>query len=170
MRIGSYEAKLRRRLSLAGWKASLIPILAILFALALFSSVFILAGVKPLLAYRQIFSYAFANPNGFPLTLYRFIFLLLCTFAFIIPFRAGLWNIGMTGQLYGGVLAAFAVPLAFGVKTSPTEHFSAAILIPLMGARLVIVSAHSLWGMAGISTSISSMIKVDILTSQRMIM
>ena len=132
MRISSSEVKLRRRLSLAGWKAALIPILAILFALVLFSSVFILAGVKPLLAYRQIFFYAFANPNGFPLTLYRFIFLLLCTFAFIIPFRAGLWNIGMTGQLYGGVLAAFAVPLAFGVKTSPTEHFSAGILIPLM--------------------------------------
>ena len=132
MRIGSYEAKPRRRLSLAGWKAALFPILAIIFALALFSSVFILAGVKPLSAYRQIFSYAFANPNGFPLTLYRFIFLLLCTFAFIIPFRAGLWNIGMTGQLYGGVLAAFAVPLAFGVKTSPTEHYSAGILIPLM--------------------------------------
>jgi len=132
MRIGSYEAKLRRRVSLAGWEAAIIPILAIIFALVLFSSVFILAGINPLSAYRLIFSYAFANPNGFPLTLYRFVFLLLCTFAFIIPFRAGLWNIGMTGQLYGGVLAAFAVPLAFGAKAFPTEHFPAGIIIPLM--------------------------------------
>jgi ABC-type uncharacterized transport system permease subunit len=132
MRIGSYEAKLRKRLSLVGWEAVIIPILAIIFALVLFSAVFILAGINPLSAYRQTFSYAFANPNGLPLTLYRFIFLLLCTFAFIIPFRAGLWNIGMTGQLYGGVLGAFAVPLAFGVKESPAELLSPGILIPLM--------------------------------------
>jgi simple sugar transport system permease protein len=132
MRIGSYEAKLAKRLSLVGWEAAIIPILAIIFALALFSAVFILAGINPLLAYRQTFSYAFANPNGLPLTLYRFIFLLLCTFAFIIPYRAGLWNIGMTGQLYGGVLGAFAVPWAFGVNEFRTGHLSPGILIPLM--------------------------------------
>lgn len=132
MRIGGYELKLEKKLRLSGWETAIIPILAIIFALALFSFVFFLAGINPLLAYQQIFSYAFANPNGLSLTIYRFIFLLLCTSAFIIPFRAGLWNIGMTGQLYAGALGAFAVPLAFGVKEFRTAHFSPEIIIPLM--------------------------------------
>ncbi|MFQ6094382.1 MAG: ABC transporter permease, partial [bacterium] len=67
-----------------------------------------------------------------PLTINRFIFLLLCTSAFIIPFRAGLWNIGMTGQLYSGALGAFAVLYAFGVKDFRASHLSPGVVIPLM--------------------------------------
>jgi ABC-type uncharacterized transport system permease subunit len=138
MRMGGYEFKLEKRLRVSGWEAVVIPLLAIIFALALFSFVFILDDINPLSAYRQIFSYAFANPNGLSLTINRFIFLLLCTSAFIIPFRAGLWNIGMTGQLYAGALGAFAIPLAFGAKEFRTAQFSPEILIPLMliGAAL----------------------------------
>jgi general nucleoside transport system permease protein len=132
MSVGGYRIKLKQRSRLDGWEAVGIPLLAIVFALAIFSFVFILAHINPLSAYRLIFSYAFANPNGLPLTLYRFTFLLLCTYAFIIPFRAGLWNIGMTGQLYVGTLAAFAVPLVFGVKEFGTAQVSSGILITLM--------------------------------------
>ena len=102
MTIGSYSLKLEKRVFLSGWEATLISIVAIIVALALFSIIFILAGINPFLAYKEIFSYAFFNPFGLPLTINRFIFLLLVTYAFIIPFRAGLWNIGMTGQLYFG--------------------------------------------------------------------
>ena len=132
MRIGSYELKIEKRLTLIGWEAAIISILAIIFALALFSIIFILAEINPLFAYQEIFSYAFANPYGLPLTINRFIFLLLCTSAFIIPFRAGLWNIGMTGQLYTGALGAFAVLFAFGGKEFHTSDLSPEILIPLM--------------------------------------
>jgi len=138
MRIGSYELKLEKRLTLTGWEAAIISILAIIFALALFSIIFILDGINPLFAYQEIFSYAFVNPYGLPLTINRFIFLLLCTSAFIIPFRAGLWNIGMTGQLYVGALGAFAVLFALGGKASRSADLSPGILIPLMliGAAL----------------------------------
>jgi ABC-type uncharacterized transport system permease subunit len=132
MRIGGYQVKLEKRVSLRGWEAALISILAIVFALVLFSFIFILAGVNPLRAYLEIFSYSFANQFGLPLTINRFIFLLLCTSAFIIPYRAGLWNIGMTGQLYIGALGAFAVLLAFGAKESISAELAPAILIPLM--------------------------------------
>ena len=132
MRIGSYEVKFEKKRALRGWEAALISILAIVFALVLFSVIFILAGVSPLRAYWDIFSYAFASPYGLPLTINRFIFLLLCTCAFIIPYRAGLWNIGMTGQLYIGSLSAFAVLLAFGAKESISAELSPALLIPLM--------------------------------------
>jgi simple sugar transport system permease protein len=132
MRIGNRELGFEKRLTLAGWQAALISILAIVFALVLFSFVFVLDGIDPLVAYREIFSYAFANPFGLPLTINRFIFLLLCTCAFIIPFRAGLWNIGMTGQLYIGSLGAFAVLFALGAKASQTSDLSPGIVIPLM--------------------------------------
>ena len=81
MRIGTYEVKLQPRATLAGWQAAVISILAIVVALTLFSIIFILAGVNPLVAYREIVSYAFLNPFGLPLTINRCIFLLLCTYA-----------------------------------------------------------------------------------------
>jgi simple sugar transport system permease protein len=132
MRIGDYEVKIEKKSTVTGWEAAILSILAIIFALVLFSLIFVLAGVNPLLAYREIFSYAFVNPYGLPLTVNRFIFLLLCTYAFIIPFRAGLWNIGMAGQLYAGALGAFAVLFAFGGKGVQGASFSPGIVIPLM--------------------------------------
>jgi ABC-type uncharacterized transport system permease subunit len=132
MRIGSYELKLEKRLILSNWQAASISILAIIFALALFSIIFVLAGINPLSAYREIFSFSFINSYGLPPTINRFIFLLLCTYAFIIPFRAGLWNIGMTGQLYAGALGAFAVLFAFGGKASLSADLSFEIIIQLM--------------------------------------
>jgi hypothetical protein len=48
MRVGHYEIKLQKRLTLTGWNAAFISILAIIFALALFSLIFILAKVNPL--------------------------------------------------------------------------------------------------------------------------
>lgn len=132
MTIGNYEVKLEKRLELSGWKAATISILAVLFALLLFGLIFVLARINPLSAYRETFSYAFANPFGLPLTINRFIFLLLCTYAFILPFRAGLWNIGMAGQFYAGALGAFAVLYAFGAKESRSVVLSPELVIPLM--------------------------------------
>lgn len=131
MRIGSHELKLEKRFTITGWQAAIISIAAILIALVLFSIIFILAGINPLTAYQEIFSYAFASPFGLPLTINRFIFLLLCTYAFIIPYRAGLWNIGVTGQLYVGALCVFAVVAAFGGKQSDA-NLSPGLIIPLM--------------------------------------
>jgi ABC-type uncharacterized transport system permease subunit len=138
MKFGSYELKLEKRATLSGWQAALISSLAILFALVLFSLLFVIAGTNPLIAYREIFSYAFVNPFGLPLAINRSIYLLLCTYAFIIPYRAGLWNIGMTGQLYAGSIFAFAIVVAFGGKALNNPNLSPGLLIPLMlaGAAL----------------------------------
>jgi ABC-type uncharacterized transport system permease subunit len=148
MRISGYDLKLEKRAALPGWQATLISILAILFALALLSLLFIIAKNNPFIAYREIFSYAFANPFGLPLTINRSIFLLLCTCAFIIPYKAGLWNIGMTGQIYLGSLSLFAVVFAFGGKESADAYFSPGIFIPLMMIAAA-VGGSVLGGIAG---------------------
>jgi ABC-type uncharacterized transport system permease subunit len=131
MRVGSYRFELVKRTALKPWQALLNAVLAIVAALFLFGFIFILAGLSPVDAYRQIFDYAFFNEFGLPLTLNRFVFLLLCTYAFILPFRAGLWNIGMTGQLYIGALVAFGVFYAFDVNHVNAVHPPALLLLPL---------------------------------------
>lgn len=132
MRIGSYRLKLEKRTTLTPWQAVVNAILAIVVALFLFGFIFIFAEISPLTAYKEIFSYAFFNQFGLPLTMSRFIFLLLCTYAFVIPYRAGLWNIGMTGQLYAGALTAFGVLYIFGVNEFNATYPPAIILLPLV--------------------------------------
>lgn len=132
MSIGRYQLKLEKRVVTTNRQATTISILAIVVALILFSLVFFLAGINPLSAYQQIFSFSFANSFGLPLTMSRFIFLLFCTYAFIIPFRAGLWNIGMTGQLYAGTLASYAVLLALGVNDLNSTYPSPLIILPIV--------------------------------------
>ena len=132
MRLGSYEVKLEKKARVTGWEAAAISLVAILIALALMGLIFREAGVNPLTGYRAMFSYAFLNEFGRPLTINRSIFILLCTCAFIVPMRAGLWNIGMAGQLYGGALAAFGVALALGAKESQNATVAPGIIIALM--------------------------------------
>jgi len=132
MKLGGYEVKLEKKYKVTGWEAATISILAILIALMLVGFIFLQAGVDPLVGYKEIFSYAFVNTFGLPLTINRSIFILLCTCAFIVPMRAGLWNIGMAGQLYAGALGAFAVAFAFGAMGSQNLNLSPGIIIPLM--------------------------------------
>ncbi len=138
MRLGRYTLKLEKRVSLSGWRAASISILAILVALLLFSLIFLLAGINPLTAYEEIFSYAFFNPFGLPITLNRFVFLLLCTCAFILPFKAGLWNIGMSGQFYIGSLAVYGVLLGLGFRSSQPMAIATGWVIVLMVAASLV--------------------------------
>ena len=132
MKLGDYEVKLEKKLSVSGWEAMAISTLAILIALGLFGFIFLQAGVNPLLGYKEIFSFAFTTSYGAALTISSAVFILLCTCAFIVPMKAGLWNIGMAGQLYVGALGAFAVAFAFGAKNAQRFDASPFLVIPLM--------------------------------------
>jgi simple sugar transport system permease protein len=141
MRLGRKTLKLRKRVYLSGTQAALISSLAILVALFLFSLIFVLAEINPFVAYEEIFSYAFFNPFGLPITLNRFIFLLLCTCAFILPFKAGLWNIGMSGQFYIGSLAVYGVLLGLGFRGPQPVSMAPGFVILLMVAASLISGA-----------------------------
>ncbi len=141
MTVAGYQMKLERRVTLAGWEAIVFSLLAIVTGLAVFGLIFLQAGASPLTAYREIFRYAFFTQYGLLLTLNRFVFLALSTLAFIVPFRAGLWNIGMTGQLYVGALAAFGVLYAFGAKEPGTAYLNPYVVIPLMVLAAVVGGA-----------------------------
>jgi simple sugar transport system permease protein len=132
LRLADYELRFEKKVKVTGLEAAGISLLAIVIALALVGLIFRHAGVDPLTGFRAMFSYAFLNPFGLPLTINRAIFILLCTCAFIIPFRAGLWNIGMAGQVYGGTLLAFGVAAAFGAKGSQNPNVAPGLIIVLM--------------------------------------
>ncbi len=137
MTLGGYEFRLQRRATLPGWKAALFSILAVLFGLALFSIIFLQAGQNPVEIYKQIFSYAFFNSYGVRLTISRFIFLALASYAFIIPAQAGLWNIGMPGQLYLGALASFGVVYLMGGKTGEMTASQPVIILLMLTAAML---------------------------------
>ncbi len=146
MRLGRYELGLDPRPDLPAIYTVLTAVVAILLALVLSSFLFLSAGTPLLVAYRVVFSYAFVN--GLLATIQRSIYLLFCTFAFLVPLRAGLWNIGLPGQVYAGALAAFAVPFLLAHEPQALA-LPPGLLIVLMVAAAAVAGA-AVGGFAGI--------------------
>jgi len=131
VRLGRYALTLEPRPALPAIYTVLTAVVAILLALALSSFLFLSADTNLLSAYRVVFSYAFFNPHGLLATVHRAIYLLFCTYAFLVPFRAGLWNIGLPGQVFAGALGAFAVPAVLRAQ-GPPAALAPGLLILLM--------------------------------------
>ncbi len=120
---------------------------AVSLALLLASVLFWASGANPLAAYGIMFGYAFINPSGLVASLHRAIYLAFCTSAFVVPLRAGLWNIGLPGQVYGGALAAYAVPFVLGLHGPEAGTFGGPI--PLLMAFAAGAAGAFLGGLAG---------------------
>ncbi len=149
LKLGRYEFALERRQALPPLHTALAAGLAILLALVLSSFLFLPAGAGPLAVYRVVFSYAFMNPQGLAATINRATYILFCAFAFLVPLRAGLWNVGLPGQVYAGALATFAVPFAARAHELPTLPVAAWLLILLMVVAAAVGGA-ALAGFAGV--------------------
>lgn len=122
---GIPKIKLERLVIITGRRAVRISLLSIISAFVIFSGFLIFEGADPILAYQNMFAFALDPRLGLPLVVHRSVLILFCTLAFIVPLRAGLWNVGMEGQFYLGTIGAFFV--AYSLPSYPTE-----ILVPLM--------------------------------------
>jgi len=149
VRLGRYDLTLEPRAAVSAWYAVVTAVVAILLALALSSFLFVSAEASLLGAYRVIFGYAFFNPRGFLATLQRAIYLMFCTYAFLVPLRAGLWNIGLPGQVFTGALAAFAVPFVFRLQEAQTLPVPPALIMLLMAAAAA-AAGGAVGGFAGL--------------------
>ena len=149
MRLGRHELTLEPRLVLPPIYTALTAVVAIMLALALSSVLFLPADTGVFSAYRAVFSYAFFNPHGILATVQRSIYLLFCTYAFLVPLRAGLWNIGLPGQMYAGGLAAFAVLFLLRAHEPETLALPPGLLILLMVTSAAAAGA-AVGGFAGI--------------------
>lgn len=130
---------------------------AILLALGLTSILFLLAGADPVAVFRVVVSYAFADPLGLAATVNRATYILFCAFAFLVPLRAGLWNVGLPGQAYAGALAAFAVPFAVRAHELPTLPVAPGLLIFFM----VVAAAAAGAAVAGLAGLLRARLQVN---------
>ncbi|HYJ13358.1 MAG TPA: ABC transporter permease [Thermomicrobiales bacterium] len=82
------------------------PILAVILATGVCSVALLLVGHNPLAAWQALIQRAFLRPAGVQEMLVAAAPLLLAGVAVAVAARAGLWNIGIDGQVLVGALAA----------------------------------------------------------------
>ncbi len=96
----------------------------IILGLILTTFALVVVGADPLQAYAVMWNGAFGNPAKLGNVFMTWIPLMLCSIGLLITFTAGLWNIGIEGQIVMGAVAAAWVARTFDLPS--------AILIPLL--------------------------------------
>jgi simple sugar transport system permease protein len=115
----------------------LIPALALLTALAVGAVIMWLSGDSPLKAYKGLFEGAFGDPKAWARTIRKMSPFILTGLSVAVAFKAGLFNIGASGQFVMGTVAAVAVGIHF-------EGLPAAIHLPL--AIVAGIAGGAIWG------------------------
>jgi len=90
-----------------------LPLLALVFALAVCAVILLLLGVNPIEAYAAMIAGAFGTVSGITQSIAKATPLLLVGLGICIAFRASVINIGAEGQIILGALAATWFSLAF---------------------------------------------------------
>ena len=119
----------------------LLRIGAILGALTVTSWVLILIGASPLDAFRLILSGAFGSSAKLAYVLTAWVPLLLCSAGLLVTFTAGLWNIGIEGQVVMGAVLTTGFMQILGNSLPPALVLILAALCGLLGGAL--------WAMLG---------------------
>lgn len=115
----------------------LIPILAVFTALVVGALVMWFFGDNPFAAYRGLWNGAFGNARNWSETIRKTTPLILTGLSVAIAFKAGLFNIGASGQFVIGTVCAVAVGVNF-------EGLPAFIHLPL--AMLAGIAGGMFWG------------------------
>ena len=112
-------------------------ILAIVLALAFTSLVMLLAKAQPLEAYRNIVIGSVGSSVKIADTLVAWVPLLLATAGLVITFSAGLWNIGVEGQItLGAIFTTWALRLLQDSTLPPATIIIAGFIAGALGGAL----------------------------------
>ena len=87
------------------WRAAGSQAAAVALALAVTTAVLLAAGAPPLRALREIAAGAFGSAERFSNVLVAWVPLAIVTAGLLVTFSAGLWNIGIEGQITMGAIA-----------------------------------------------------------------
>jgi simple sugar transport system permease protein len=109
----------------------------VLLALLITAVLVLSVGVNPLDVVDRVWQGAFRNPASFAAVLNFFIPLTLAALGLVITFTAGLWNIGVEGQMIVGAICASWVARTFSLPGP------ALIVVELSAAML----GGALWGL-----------------------
>jgi ABC-type uncharacterized transport system permease subunit len=112
---------------------------AIWVALFLSAIILLIVGASPLDAFTLIFSGAFGSSAKLAYVITAWVPLLLCSAGLLVTFDAGLWNIGIEGQVVMGAVFATGVMQAFQNSFPPGALLLWAAIAGFLGGAL--------WGM-----------------------
>lgn len=147
---------IEKRLTPSSTAYIFIPILSIIFAMAVGAIFLVSAGHDWIEIYSRMFSGAFGSRYGLSETVVKAIPLTLTGIGVALAFRMQLWNIGGEGQLYMGAFAATWVALSFpdgkGWWVLPTML----LLAMLVGGLWALIPAipRAIWGVNEIITTL----------------
>lgn len=97
-------------------------------------------GANPLVAFQALFDGSFGGSDQTLSTLAFWVPLLLCSTGLLVTYTAGLWNIGVEGQMIAGAIGSSAVALIIA-KPNPSLPIWVILPLEIIGAML----AGSLW-------------------------
>jgi simple sugar transport system permease protein len=115
----------------------LVPVLAVFTALVIGAVIMLIFGDNPLQAYAGLFSGAFEWGRPLSSTIRKMTPLILTGLSVAVAFKAGLFNIGASGQFLMGTVASVAVGINFA-------GLPALIHVPL--ALLAGIAGGMIWG------------------------
>jgi general nucleoside transport system permease protein len=125
---------------------------AILLALLFTAAILLMVGAPPLEAFRQIFLGAFGSGRNFSDVLAAWVPLLLATAGLLITFSAGLWNIGIEGQItIGAVFTTGMMRLLMDTGLPPGMIITLSILAGMVGGAIWASLAGALKTFGGVN-------------------
>jgi ABC-type uncharacterized transport system permease subunit len=116
-------------------RALLIPTLALVTALIVGALIMVIFGDNPLEAYGGLFTGAFGSARGWATTLRKMTPLILTGLSVTMAFKAGMFNIGASGQFLIGTVAAVAVGVNFA-QLPVVIHLPLALLAGILGGMI----------------------------------
>ncbi|MEI6407488.1 MAG: ABC transporter permease [Actinomycetes bacterium] len=133
----------------------LLPAIALLVAFAVGALMMKIQGANPFVAYKSLFTSAFGSSAGIAKTLGKATPLIISGLAVTICLRAGLFNIGVQGQLLAGALASAWA--GYAIKGLPTIiHLPLALLFGVFFGALTGIIAGALKAFRGVHEVITT--------------
>ncbi len=129
--------RLVRKLKQSSTSTLAISLISLAISIGIFSIIFWGAGINILDGYSELLKSGFTG-GGLNTTIRRTGTLFLLALAFIIPNKAGLWNIGGQGQFFLGIIGAAGISYAF-------SGMSGYLLIPIMAIAAMVTGG--IWGL-----------------------
>lgn len=134
------------------WISVLFQVGALLVALMVTTLVLLVAGAPPFAAYWEILKGAAGSLQSVSDVLVAWVPLLLATFGLLATFAAGLWNIGVEGQItLGAIFATWILRAALNTACPPWLAVALCLLGAMAGGALWAVLAGALKTFGGVN-------------------
>ena len=117
-----------RRLKQPRWLSLAVPLVSVVFALAVAALVLLATGHNPLTTYHQLVDAAFLQTGSLGQTMISATPLAFTGLAAAAAFRMKLFNIGAEGQMYMGAITGAAAGLYLGGRGGPSAFVIAAMV------------------------------------------